>query len=419
MPCPDRRHAAALLLAPLVLTACDSQTATDSATPAASERSAAESPAPAAMPEGTESVPADGLVVRVAGSAASRYPVGTRFAGGSLITLAEGDSLVLFNADGTRTLSGPGTFAVGDLPAAASSADARATTLGRVADSAARNDSRSSAAAARMPPRPPDQGPSGAIDTAGRYAAALFDAEGRTAAAATRRTVPPAGLTPHLAALPQGPGLWSFALGSSGTHCLPSLNDIAFVRRGGGEALTISVSPAGGRPRTLTMAAGRSSAGWTGPFLTAGTRYRIAVEGGPASEARFVAIGAPPADAATLARQLTAQGCTRQAQRLARMMGATGIDRDDIAIAGSPAVARPPLDRPRPVDPIGTTVRPVDIAPPPPDRTETRPDVRPSDVRPRLEERPIARPDPRIITSPDAPADIRRPAPVIRRQPDQ
>lgn len=281
-------------------------------------------------------IPAGGVVVRSTGPSAGRYQVGTSFSDGSVITLVEGDQLVILNADGTRTLSGPGQFAAVSTTTAASDASARGQTLGRMAGNLGEDEGRSAAAAARMPPRPPDPatGTSGRIDTAARYAAALFDGEGRSAAAATRRTVAPPGMADNLAQLPEGPGLWTFALGSSGTHCLPALNDIVFARRGGGEALSISITPAGGAARSLTLPSGRSSVGWTGSWLTARARYRITIDGGPASEARFVAIGAPPRDSAALARVLAERGCTRQVQRLARMMGASGIARDDIAIPG-------------------------------------------------------------------------------------
>ena len=115
------------------------------------------------------SVPGGGMVVRVSGPSAGTYPVGTSFANGSVIELAQGDSIVLFNADGTRTLSGPGRFLVGGEMAQNADADSgRGQTLGRVADSLTDDDTRTSAAASRMPVRPPDAGPNGSIDTAAR-----------------------------------------------------------------------------------------------------------------------------------------------------------------------------------------------------------------------------------------------------------
>lgn len=386
---------------------------------------------PAASETGKDSfvasVPSGAMVVRVSGPAAGTYPVGTSFADGSVINLTRGDSLILFNSDGTRTLSGPGRFLVGDESAnSAGEESGRGQTLNRVANSLTDGDTRTSAAASRMPQRPPDAGPNGSIDTAARYAALLFDANQRTSAAAVRRESRPPTPPPGLSELPDGPGLWTFALNSAGTHCLPALNDIVFARRGGGEALTITVTATGGASRIATIAAGRSTGGWFSDWLRAGTAYRVAVDGGPSSEARFVAIGTPPGDPAALARLLAERGCTRQVQRLARMMGAPGIARDDVAIAGRPAIVRPTDSRP-----VGDRPRPEgeahDVAPPAPagDAGTVRPRARgdngtPVIIRPRPDPRlpDVRPPEPQTVTDPVAPADARaaarRVAPPVR-----
>jgi hypothetical protein len=357
------------------------------------------------------SVPGGGMVVRISGPSAGTYPVGTSFTDGSVIELANGDSLVLFNDDGTRTLAGPGRFLVGDEAAQIAGGDSgRGQTLERVANSLTGDTSRSSAAASRMPVRPPDSSANGSIDTAARYAALLFDANQRTAAAAVRRTAGPTTPPPGLSDLPDGPGLWSFALGSDGTHCLPALDDIVFARRGGGEPLTILVSAVGGASRNASIPAGRSTGGWFADWLRAGTAYRVEVAGGPSSTARFAAIGSPPRDPGALAQLLAAQGCTRQVQRLARMMGAPGIPRDDIAITGRPTIARPPEIRPvgdRPRTESGMN----DAAPPPPadDGGTVRPRPRGENgtaviVRPRPDPRLS---EPRSVTDPALRADSR------------
>lgn len=350
----NQSHGGALIASAVVLLSglagCGAEPAPDSVPPgepmdakASAVARTGGGPAGADIPVGSESVPAGGVVVRITGPGAARYPVGTSFAAGELITLNDGDQMVLLNGDGTRTLSGPGSFFSSTPTGGTGDGEARGQTLGRIAGNLGADEGRSAAAAARMPARPTDAATSGSgrIDTASRYAAALFDGEGRSAAAATRRTVAPPGLADDLAALPDGPGLWTYALGSSGSHCLPMLNDIVFARRGGGEAVTVSITPGGGEPRSLTLPAGRPSAGWTGNWLSAGTRYQVSVDGAPPQAVRFVAIGAPPREPAALARLLAEHGCTRQVQRLARMMGASGIGRDDMAFPGRRADVRP------------------------------------------------------------------------------
>src|SRR5688500_19677753 len=52
------------------------------------------------------------LVVRAAGPSAKMYPRGKALPDSAKIQLQPGDSVMLLKADGTRTLRGPGTFAL-------------------------------------------------------------------------------------------------------------------------------------------------------------------------------------------------------------------------------------------------------------------------------------------------------------------
>lgn len=55
------------------------------------------------------------LVVRTSGPVAARYPAGSRLKADDRLTLVAGDRIVLLERGGTRTLTGPGTFAAGGL----------------------------------------------------------------------------------------------------------------------------------------------------------------------------------------------------------------------------------------------------------------------------------------------------------------
>lgn len=63
------------------------------------------------------------LVVKSAGPSAGSYPAGRQLAANARVSLRAGDSLTLLDNRGTRTLSGPGVFAVGATNVAANNAD--------------------------------------------------------------------------------------------------------------------------------------------------------------------------------------------------------------------------------------------------------------------------------------------------------
>ncbi len=70
------------------------------------------------------------IVIRSSGPSAKAYPVGRSLSDGSRVALKAGDTLVLLDAKGTRTLSGAGSFAVGSSARGAATSSAFAALIG-------------------------------------------------------------------------------------------------------------------------------------------------------------------------------------------------------------------------------------------------------------------------------------------------
>lgn len=62
----------------------------------------------------TPSAVSAGVVVKSSGPSASTYPVGRQIADSATITLRSGDRITVLTDSGTRVMSGPGTFRVGE-----------------------------------------------------------------------------------------------------------------------------------------------------------------------------------------------------------------------------------------------------------------------------------------------------------------
>jgi len=233
---------------------------------------------------------ADVVVVRATGPSAAAHPAGQRLPETSRIALRTGDRVVLIGPGGSRTIAGPGDFSAGP---------STVTTVRR------------------------DQ-------TALRYAAALARANTRSAIGANRRIIIPATVRAEMNAMPVAPGLWSYIVGTSGTVCVPLLDDVLLERGNPATARTVTIaalpstsgnlSALGARQR-VSFAAGVDSAPWPAMPVAENTTYLVIGGNGliPA-RVRFTAIGTPPTDAGELAALLAARGCTEQLQRLTSLM---------------------------------------------------------------------------------------------------
>lgn len=70
------------------------------------------------------------IVIRSSGPSAKAYPVGRSLSDGSRVALKAGDTLVLLDAKGTRTLAGAGSFDIGSNVRGAATASAFAALIG-------------------------------------------------------------------------------------------------------------------------------------------------------------------------------------------------------------------------------------------------------------------------------------------------
>lgn len=204
------------------------------------------------------------IVIRADGPSKRLYPPGKTLAG--RIALARGDTLVVLDARGTRTLSGPGTI---DLAAQGGSASSALTAL--IANSGSRQV---------------------------RTGAVRGGANGVIAS----------------------PSLWYVDAGRGGTICLPDLTRATLWRNDGTSAAAWTLTRVrDGKTATLNFAARQNVRSWpvTDLGLAEGTDYRLS---GPGLAApvmfRFVIIAPPAGAPEEVAAALLAKGCKAQLDQL-------------------------------------------------------------------------------------------------------
>ncbi|MBX9859378.1 MAG: hypothetical protein K2Y20_07285 [Sphingomonas sp.] len=210
-------------------------------------------------------VAAQSMIVRSSGPAAPQYPVGRKLAADSTITLGNGDLLVLLDAQGTRTIRGPGTF-----PA-------------------------SSAASTRA--------------SANSSVATLLTAQRRSRARTGAVRNPGVGGTPA-----RSPNLWYVDVSRSQTVCTPDLADIILWRPDIAAPAIFHIVANGSKSEAaVDMAEGQSTAAWPValPPLD-GASFTIARSGADPLAIKLVKIDRPPADAEAVAAMLITHGCTAQ-----------------------------------------------------------------------------------------------------------
>lgn len=200
------------------------------------------------------------VVVRATGPSAGVYPAGKKLADNAQLALKAGDTLVLLDARGTRTVSGPGTFAAVATGMRAGTAQTAARILANTATSERRG---------------------GAV-------------RGGLPTAATR-----------------SPNLWLVDLSKSGTVCVADPNAVRVWRADGEKAATVQVSSAAASG-TIAMPQGATIAQW--PKVTPvsdGAEYSISADGAAPVKIRFVTVPVP-ANLEDTATQLIAKGCKTQ-----------------------------------------------------------------------------------------------------------
>jgi hypothetical protein len=212
------------------------------------------------------------VVVRSTGPSARAYPAGRKLPDNAQLALRAGDTVVLLDARGTRTLSGPGTF-----PAVGGS-------------------SRTSAA-----------------QTATRILANQTASERRGGAVR--------GGTPTGEA--RSPNLWFVDLSKSGTMCLADLNAVRLWRPSGAKAAEVKVASATGSA-TVSMPQGATVADWPRSLPVApGAEYTITADGMAPAKVKFTTVPMP-ASLEDTAAQLIEKGCSTQLDLLIAQTSASG-----------------------------------------------------------------------------------------------
>lgn len=190
------------------------------------------------------------LVVRAAGPSAKVYPPGKALPESAKIQLKPGDSLMLLNTNGARTLKGPGTFAV-----AASGGEALSAAANRRARFSAMRSSD-----VKLNPSP-----------------------------------------------------WNVDITQSGKVCVASASKLMLWRPIADDPIKLTIRGGGGE-QTVDWAAGKDTMSWPASLpVTSGSEYQIAQpDSGDMARVTFVTLANPPEDAVATAQSLIANGCENQ-----------------------------------------------------------------------------------------------------------
>lgn len=199
------------------------------------------------------------LVVRSSGPSAKAYPPGRSLAPSARIALRAGDTIVLLDGRGTRTLRGPGNYAAG--------AAARVTTRSALT-----------------------------VNNGGRI--------GRVGAS---RNVPDA---------PRSPSIWHVDVSRSATVCVADASNVVLWRPSATRTLSVSIAPAmtSGAARTVQWTAGQSTLPWPADLRIANDSvYRLSVEGvAIPTDLRFRILPAAPSGIEAQAAAFIQNGCQAQ-----------------------------------------------------------------------------------------------------------
>lgn len=202
------------------------------------------------------------IVVRSAGPSARDFPPGKALSTGK-VTLRAGDSLVLLDGRGTRTLSGPGSFALG----ASETASAAPSALGALLRNTGARQVRT-----------------GAVRGVGNVSA-------------------------------KSPNLWYVDASKSGTVCLADASRPMLWRRTMTDPAAMTLTRASdGKSVNLAFAAGQSIRPWpVGDMpIAEGVEYRLRASGTQPANIRFAMLGKNTAALDDLGAALIRKGCNEQ-----------------------------------------------------------------------------------------------------------
>jgi hypothetical protein len=200
------------------------------------------------------------VVVRSGGPSAKTYPAGKALATAARITLAKGDTLVLLDNRGMRTLRGPGTFG------------AQATTT-----------------------------------AASQSFASLVQTQNRRRAR-TGATRNPLGVRP--------PSLWFVDMRNAATMCVADTSAVQLWRPDMQTAQTVTITEdASGRKAELIIPKGQNALSWPVAAMPVneGKSYTLNRDSAAPVRIRFTMMATVPADPLAAYQALGAKGCTVQA----------------------------------------------------------------------------------------------------------
>lgn len=215
------------------------------------------------------------LVVRSTGPSAKAYPVGKALAADARISLKSGDTIVLLDGKGTRTISGPGTFSASGSSVAASSTG---STLAALA--------------------------SGGGERRARIGA-VRSASGMDANAG------------------KNPNMWFVDVTKSANICVANPAAVTVWRPDSTAATTVNVSGPDGSSGAVDMAVGASDAMWPSSVpVTDGGQYKLSWPGATSpTSVKFVLVKPTSTAPEDLAQSLIQAGCDTQLDMMIQAMG--------------------------------------------------------------------------------------------------
>lgn len=206
------------------------------------------------------------LVVRSTGPSAKAYPVGKALADDSKIVLKAGDTLMLMDGKGTRTINGPGTFSASATAAASANAG---STIGALASGGGERRARIGAV----------RSASGIDKNAGK-----------------------------------NPNMWYVDVAKSADICVANPAAVTVWRADSTAAATVKVSGPGGSTGTIDLAAGKAEGQWPASVpVTDGGAYTLNWAGAKSPTAvKLLLVKPAAATPDSLAQSLIAKGCNMQ-----------------------------------------------------------------------------------------------------------
>ncbi len=204
------------------------------------------------------------LVVRSSGPSAKAYPAGKALADNAKLTLKAGDTIVLLDGKGTRTLSGPGTFSASASTVAAASTG---STLNALVSGGGEKRARIGAVRSAS-----------GIDKGGKV-----------------------------------PNPWYVDVTRSSNMCIADPANVTLWRPDASKATTLTVAGPGGNT-TVDLAAGQAMTSWpAAAAISNGSQYKLSWDGAKApTNVKFIVVRPATTDMTGIAQSLIEGGCKEQ-----------------------------------------------------------------------------------------------------------